>query len=188
MGRLSAEKNVNELLEAAAVLPPHARVEIVGDGSERPRLEALAEDLGITERVRFLGLVPDEELVRAYRRCTVFCMPGTAELQSLVTMEAMAAGKPVVAADAMALPHLVRPGRNGWLYPPGDVRELADRIAQVLADEPTRRAMGQESLRLISAHDLGATLGEFERVYADVTHVTAPPRPRVEGRLPHPTS
>ncbi|GAA1136583.1 glycosyltransferase [Nesterenkonia lutea] len=168
VGRLDAEKNVHELLEAAAMLPPDARVEVVGEGSQRHRLEVLAADLGIAERVMFHGFVPDEELVRAYRRCAVFCMPGTAELQSLVTMEAMAAGKPVVAADAMALPHLVRSGQNGWLYTPGDVTELAGRLAAVLADEQTRTAMGRQSLELISVHDLGSTLDQFEGIYHDV--------------------
>ncbi|WP_103342292.1 glycosyltransferase [Amycolatopsis sp. CA-126428] len=174
VGRLDAEKNVHELLEAAVALPPDVRVELVGDGSERPRLEALAARLGIAERVTFHGFVPDEELVRAYRRCAVFCMPGTAELQSLVTMEAMAAGKPVVAADAMALPHLVRPGRNGWLHRPGDVADLAARLTAVLADEPARRAMGQASLELIAAHDLESTVDTFEGVYLDVARRPAP--------------
>ncbi|WP_206784823.1 glycosyltransferase [Amycolatopsis sp. MtRt-6] len=168
VGRLDAEKNVHELLEAAVSLPPETHVELVGDGSERGRLEALATRLGIADRVTFHGFVPDAELVRAYRRCAVFCMPGTAELQSLVTMEAMAAGKPVVAADAMALPHLVRPGHNGWLYPPGDVGELARRLTAVLADEPARTAMGRASLELIAAHDLDSTVDTFEGVYRDV--------------------
>ncbi|MGW3966008.1 glycosyltransferase [Amycolatopsis sp. NPDC005003] len=168
VGRLDAEKNVRELLAAAALLPPDVHVELVGDGSERARLEALAARLGIADRVTFHGFVPDADLVRAYRRCAVFCMPGTAELQSLVTMEAMAAGKPVVAADAMALPHLVRPGHNGWLYPPGDVAELAGRLTAVLADEPARAAMGRASLELIAAHDLDSTLDTFEGVYLDV--------------------
>ncbi|MBE8520652.1 glycosyltransferase [Amycolatopsis sp. H6(2020)] len=168
VGRLDAEKNVHELLEAAVALPTDVRVELVGDGSERARLEALAARLGLADRVTFHGFVPDADLVRAYRRCAVFCMPGTAELQSLVTMEAMAAGKPVVAADAMALPHLVRPGRNGWLYPPGDVAELAARLTAVLTDTPARTAMGQASLDLIAAHDLDSTLDTFEGVYLDV--------------------
>ncbi|MEV6442593.1 glycosyltransferase [Amycolatopsis sp. NPDC051716] len=86
----------HELLEATVALPPEVRVELVGDGSERARLEAPAARLGIAERVTFHGFVPDEELVRAYRRYAVFCMPGTAELRSLATM---AAGKPVVADE-----------------------------------------------------------------------------------------
>jgi glycosyltransferase involved in cell wall biosynthesis len=171
VGRLDAEKNIHELLEASAALPAEldARVELIGDGSERARLESLATELGIRDRVDFRGFVTDEDLVRAYTTCDVFCMPGTAELQSLATMEAMAAGRPVVAADAMALPHLVRPGRNGWLYQPGDVPGLAKLLAAVLSDEDTRAEMGRASLELIAAHDIENTLVTFERLYHQIT-------------------
>src|SRR5438067_63789 len=166
VGRLDAEKNVGELLEAAAALPPelNARVELVGDGTERTRLEALTAELGIADRVRFHGFVSDAELLSAYRLCDVFCMPGTAELQSIATMEAMAAGRPIVAANAMALPHLVRPGHNGWLHEPGDVDDLATRLGAVLADSGTRAMMGKASLDLISAPDIEATLATYEQL------------------------
>jgi glycosyltransferase involved in cell wall biosynthesis/drug/metabolite transporter (DMT)-like permease len=177
VGRLDAEKNVHELLRAAAMLS--ARVELVGDGSERGRLEALVSELGIGDRVTFRGFVSDEDLVRAYQRCDVFCMPGTAELQSLATMEAMAAGKPVVAADAMALPHLVHPGRNGWLYQPGDVTGLARSLADALSDAETRTAMGKASRELIAAHDIEHTLDAFERLYLDVAGKTAVRREQI---------
>jgi glycosyltransferase involved in cell wall biosynthesis len=69
-------------------------------------------------------------------------------------MEAMAAGKPVVAADAMALPHLVHPGRNGHLFPPGDVRALAGHLT-ALADNPeTLRRMGEAGRRIVADHDI----------------------------------
>ncbi len=83
-------------------------------------------------------------------------------------MVAMAAGKPVVAADAMALPHLVRPGRNGWLHPPGGVAEPAARLTAVLADEAARGAIGQASLELIAAHDLDSSVDTFEGAYLDL--------------------
>jgi glycosyltransferase involved in cell wall biosynthesis len=96
-------------------------------------------------------------------------MPGTAELQSLVTMEAMSAGKPVVAADAMALPHLVRHGHNGFLFAPGDVPALAARLADVLeAPAAARARMGAESGKIIAAHAIGTTLAAFEEIYRDV--------------------
>jgi phosphatidylinositol alpha 1,6-mannosyltransferase len=92
-------------------------------------------------------------------------MPGVAELQSLATMEAMAAGKPVVAADAVALPHLVRPGRNGWLFPPGDVDALAARLTNVLVTPGAREAMGAASRELIAGHGLARSLDTFEGLY-----------------------
>jgi len=98
----------------------------------------------------------------------VFCMPGVAELQSIATLEAMAAGTPVVAADAMALPHLVRPGRNGWLYRPGDVTELSARLGALLRDPGLRRRMGAASRELVAAHDFENTLDTFESIYQRV--------------------
>lgn len=168
VGRLDEEKRVDELLRAVALLPSWVRVEIVGDGSRRAAWEALACSLGLGERVRFLGYVGDDTLLEAYARCDVFCMPGIAELQSLVTLEAMAAGKPVVAADAMALPHLVRPGENGYLFPPGDVAALADGLIGVLADPTTTARMGAASRRIVAGHDVNRTLDAFESLYRRV--------------------
>jgi glycosyltransferase involved in cell wall biosynthesis len=165
VGRLDEEKRVHELLQALALLPEQLRADIIGDGSCRPALTELAERLGIADRVRFRGFVSPEELVDAYRGCAAFCMPGVAELQSLATMEAMAAGRPVVAADAVALPHLVRPGRNGWLYPPGDVNALADRLAALFGQPGALSGMGAVSRELIARHDVQASLDTFENLY-----------------------
>jgi len=169
VGRMDQEKRVDQLIRAFAALPAGtARLDLVGDGPERQAWTALVADLGIADRVRFRGFVSEEELVEAYARAAVFCMPGTAELQSLVTLEAMASGMPVVAADAMALPHLVRPGRNGWLFTPGDVEELTARLAALLADPALRRRMGAASREIVDEHAIGATLDRFEAVYQDV--------------------
>ena len=167
VGRLDQEKRVDELIRAMAALPADlpAALEIVGDGARRADWTALAAGLGIGERVRFRGFVSEEELLQAYAGAAVFCMPGVAELQSIATLEAMAAGTPVVAADAMALPHLVRPGRNGWLYRPGNVTELSTRLAALLRDPGLRRRMGAASRELVAAHAFENTLDTFESVY-----------------------
>jgi glycosyltransferase involved in cell wall biosynthesis len=164
VGRLDEEKNVDELIRAVATLPD-VRAEIVGDGSCGDKLKALAEELSVSDRVVFRGFVSDAELVEAYQRADLFCMPGTAELQSLATMEAMAAGLPVVAADAMALPHLVQPGVNGFRYPPGNVVILAAAIAEVFRNPASAVAMGQASREMIAGHDIHGTLDAFEDAY-----------------------
>lgn len=168
VGRLEQEKHVDELLRAFARLPRTlaARLEIVGMGSLRPSLEALARALGLGSSVRFLGAVDDDELVAAYARADVFAMPGTAELQSIATLEAMATGLPVVAADAMALPHLVRHDVNGRLYAPGDVTRLAGDLALLLGDPALRARLGRGSRVIAQTHSLSWTIETFERHYA----------------------
>ncbi|WP_460522446.1 glycosyltransferase [Humibacter antri] len=172
VGRVTGEKQIDVLLRAVRMLPDDLDVglEIVGDGDQRRHLEQLAEQLGIADRVTFTGYVSDDELREAYTRATVLAMPSIAELQSIVTMEAMASALPVVAADAMALPHLVHDGQNGYLFRPGDAADLAEKLEHVLRmphDELT--AMKKESLRLIAAHDIQRTLNTFECLYRGET-------------------
>ncbi|SDM80324.1 Glycosyltransferase involved in cell wall bisynthesis [Lentzea albidocapillata subsp. violacea] len=173
VGRLDEEKRVDEFLRALARVPG-AFGEIVGDGTCKAEWELLARDLEITDRVRFHGFVSEDDLLDAYARCDLFVMPGVAELQSLATMEAMAAGKPVIAANAMALPHLVHSGRNGWLFEPGDVNQLAQRLHTLVHDAPMRARMGAASSEIISHHALGTTLERFEALYARAMGQTVP--------------
>lgn len=168
LGRLDYEKHIHNLLSAVAKLPANlnTQVEIVGDGGEREALEAQAKQLGIADQVKFLGHITEEELPRAYERATVFAMPSIAELQSIATMEAMASGRPVVAADAMALPHLVHDGDNGYLFEPNDVDMFADRLLRVLtADKKELARLSENSLYLIQSHDIERTLTIFEGLY-----------------------
>ncbi len=173
-GRITGEKMLPDLVEAVARLPRdlEAHLDLVGEGDQRRALEQLAAGLGIADRVHFPGRVSDAELRRILTRATVFAMPSTAELQSIATMEAMASGLPVVAADAMALPHLVRDGENGFLFPPRDVAALTDRLERVLRmPQDEREVMQRASLRLLEPHDIDTTITVFERLYRgeDVT-------------------
>jgi hypothetical protein len=138
----------------------------VGDGGEREYLEKLAKELGIDHNVEFRGHITDQELPKAYERATLFAMPSIAELQSIATMEAMASGRPVVAADAMALPHLVHDGDNGYLFPPDDVKAFADRLLKVLtASQEELDRLSENSLHLIQSHDIATTVKIFEGLY-----------------------
>jgi 1,2-diacylglycerol 3-alpha-glucosyltransferase len=168
VGRLAEEKHVDVLIEAVSKTPPELKVhlEIVGGGEVRSSLENLVHRLGLGDRVKFLGLASDEELRKAYIRADLFCMPGTAELQSLVTLEAMSASTPVVLADAMALPHLVRDGDNGYLFTPGDSDDLAKKITLILELPADQRAvMGQASRQMVEPHSIQGTLQTFEDLY-----------------------
>ena len=168
LGRVVEEKQIDKLIKAFATLDSSldARLEIVGGGDQEARLKLLAAQLGVTKRVTFAGYVDEAYLRNALTRASVFAMPSIAELQSISTMEAMASGLPIIAADAMALPHLVHDGENGFLFEPGNVAELADRLTAVLSmphDEILR--FKQESLKIVAAHDIQRTLDTFESLY-----------------------
>jgi glycosyltransferase involved in cell wall biosynthesis len=171
VGRLDAEKHVDELIKALPLVrrSVDAQLVVVGDGHEHGNLGSLARGQGVEGYVTFTGFVPDEELPAAYAATDVFCNAGTAELQSIVTMEAMATGKPVVAANSRALPLLVHDGENGRLFDPGDVEGLASRLAELLSDDGKRRRMGRKSLRIVARHDIGITLDAFEGLYEAVS-------------------
>jgi glycosyltransferase involved in cell wall biosynthesis len=166
VGRVAPEKNLDVLVRAVALLPGSlaATLTIVGDGEMIPKLTALAKELGLEDRVRFLGFVSDEAKRTALTNGTVFAMPSTAELQSISSLEAMASGLPVVAADSMALPHLI--DGNGYLFVPGDQHDLAAKLEAVLtAPEAEYTAMRQRSTAMIEAHDINRTLSTFEALY-----------------------
>jgi len=168
LGRLDWEKHIHNLIRAVAKLPKEIdfQVEIAGDGSQRKYLGDLAQELGVSDRVQFLGHVTEAELPLAYERATVFAMPSIAELQSIATMEAMASGRPVIAANAMALPHLVHHGDNGYLFEPDDVDDFSACLLKLAtADQKELDRLSENSIHLIQSHDIKRTLAIFEGLY-----------------------
>jgi len=186
VGRVTGEKQLDKLIRAFAALDPKldAKLEIVGGGEIVNQLTALASTLGVGDRVKFTGYVSTEYLRNALTRATVFAMPSIAELQSIATMEAMASGLPIVAANAMALPHLVHDGENGFLFEPGNVNEFRDRLNEVLTmPEEDLQRLKHESLKIVEAHDIQRTLSTFEALYRGeiVTDTIVEPAPDAAG-------
>ncbi|BFM25248.1 glycosyltransferase [Microbacterium sp. che218] len=168
VGRLTTEKHIDVVLKALSQLDPalDASFDIVGGGDQRAKLEALAQQLGVASRVTFHGHASEEDLRALYSRASVFAIASIAELQSIATMEAMASGLPIVAANAVALPHLVHDGENGYLFEPGDADELAARLTDVLTAAPDERTrMQRASLAAVAVHDITRTLDTFEALY-----------------------
>ena len=170
VGRLTGEKQVDVVLRAVAKLDPALDVhfDIAGGGDQRKALETLTAQLGLEDRVTFHGRVTDEQLRELYSRSSVFAIASIAELQSIVTMEAMASALPVVGANAVALPHLVHDGENGHLFEPGNIDDLADKLTQVLTASPAEyERMQRASLDGVAVHDINRTLDTFEALYRD---------------------
>jgi phosphatidylinositol alpha-1,6-mannosyltransferase len=121
---------------------PDASLVLVGDGDDRPRLEQLTRDLGVSEHVHFLhGLAP-EQLFACYANCHVFALPSRGEGFGLVFLEAMAHAKAVIGGAHGGIPDIVENGVTGLLVPHGDVERLAQALESLLSNPSRARKMG----------------------------------------------
>jgi glycosyltransferase involved in cell wall biosynthesis len=145
VGRLVPQKRVDALLRVCARLGQACQLLIVGDGSDRARLEILARE--IFPAARFTGDLRGEALGKCFLAADFFVMPGTG---GLALQEAMLYGKPVAAAEADGSQRdLIREGKNGWLLPSGDDEALLRVIREALADLPRLEEMGAASRRIV---------------------------------------
>jgi len=124
---------------------------LVGSGSSRAQIERAVEAHGLARHVIVTGRVDEQELHAWYEAATVFVHPTRYEGSSLVTLEAMSHGRPVIASRAGGLPDKVRPGVNGWLVEPDDVAELAAAIAQAADGSGRLSSMGAESRSIVES-------------------------------------
>lgn len=146
--RLDAQKGHDTLLEAVAELP-EALFLLAGDGPERERLEARAAELGVGDRVRFLGR--REDVPQLLAACDVFALPSLYEGSSLAVLEAMAAGIPVVSSAIGGTEELIEDGRSGLLVPPGDAAGLASALRRLLGDPVLRKELAGSARERVDA-------------------------------------
>lgn len=167
MGRLDEEKHVDQLIRAFAQACKQAPMCLVigGKGVETEVLKQLAAELGVAGSVYFLGYVSDEDLPNLYRAVDCFAIASTAELQSIVTMEAMSSSLPVIGADAAALPDLVHDGENGILVAPGDINGFADAMVRIATNSEERAQFAAASRRFIEPHAIDNTISQYESLY-----------------------
>lgn len=155
--RLHAYKGVDTLITALPRIRqaiPDVRYLVVGDGPDRPRLEALAQAHGVAEHVCFRGYVPDEELPRVYHEADVFALlsreeSGNIEGFGIVLLEAAASGLPTIVARSGGMPEAIRDGITGVSVPPNDVEAVAARAIELLQSPDKRRAMGEAGRRWV---------------------------------------
>jgi glycosyltransferase involved in cell wall biosynthesis len=155
VGRLEENKGFHHLGAALGALAGHGRLPgrwrwvVVGDGPFRRRLEHAIRDAGLGDAVSLVGRTTDEELHAWYETATLFVHPTLYEGSSLVTLEAMAHARAVVATDAGGLRDKVRPGVNGWLVTPGDPSALAGAISGALDNPSTLAAFGRAGREIV---------------------------------------
>jgi glycosyltransferase involved in cell wall biosynthesis len=167
VGRLSPEKDVATLLRAAALVAPQCpsfALEIAGNGPCLADLNRLASDLGLGDRVRFLGEVRDIPALLA--RASLFVLPSMTEGISLTLLEAMARGLPVVATRVGGNPEVVVDGETGLLVPPQDPAGLAAAVIQLSRDPEEGRLLGLAGRGRVEQHfDVRRMIAEYEAHY-----------------------
>ncbi|HZK10871.1 MAG TPA: glycosyltransferase, partial [Atribacterota bacterium] len=172
LGRIDKDKSIEVLMKTIpkVIKETNAHFVIAGIGDELPNIKKMAEEMSMEQVIHFLGRVDHQssDLEEIYQISTVFAIPSAIETQSIVTLEAMAAGLPVVAANAGALPELVKNGENGYLFKPGDSDLMAKDIITILNDEKLREKMKKRSLEIISDHRISQSFEKVQKVYEKV--------------------
>ncbi len=176
VGRLTRQKGVDRLLRAAALPGFDAPVTVCGSGPEAAALRALADELGISERVRWLDARPQHELAALYRAAAVVAMPSHEEGLGLVAVEAGLCATPVVGFRSGGLADVVRDGETGTLVAPDDVAALGHAL-RALVDDPARaRVLGDAARPAAGAFTPAAAASRYRDLYARV--LSAPRRAR----------
>ncbi len=173
VGRLIADKRVDDLLHALAHLRPHheLRCVIVGDGPERASLQRLASRLGLEAAVTFAGTVDDGELFGRMKSATALVLPSVREGFGITVLEAMAAGAipVVVRAPMSAAGDLVTHGEDGIVCGPG-ADSLAGAIGRLFGDPTLQERLRAGAIRSAASHDWSRTATAMERIYHEVVH------------------
>jgi glycosyltransferase involved in cell wall biosynthesis len=177
---LIPRKRIDLLLRAAATVikrpqGPEIQVRIAGEGEEQPSLEALAQELGIADRVTWLGWQSGEALAAAVRDFAVMVVPSRQEAFGVVALEAAASGVPIIATRVDGFVESVAEGVSGLLVPPEDEPALTAALASLVDDAPKRRAMGRSAREWVCrtyAWDL--TVQRMVGLYAELLEPTKP--------------
>jgi len=154
VARMYPRKRLVDLLQAAVIVRagiPGVQIRIVGQGPEYAALGRLHAEVGLGDSVALLGDVSREQLAAEYVNADLFCLPSVQEGFGIVFLEAMAAGLPVVACRAAAVPEVVLDGVTGVLVPPRDPAALARAVADLLRDPERARGLGAEGRRRVAA-------------------------------------
>jgi colanic acid/amylovoran biosynthesis glycosyltransferase len=178
VARLTEKKGIEFALRAVALVAgefPYVRYDVIGAGPMLLELEALAETLGVHDRVRFLGARTSHYVRDAMRAADLFVLPsvravnGDEEGTPTVLLEAAFCRMPVLATAHAGIPEIVRDGESGYLVPERDAAALADRLCSLLRSPERWGAMGDAGLRLVEpSHTTSAVAARLEALYRDV--------------------
>jgi glycosyltransferase involved in cell wall biosynthesis len=167
-GRLTAQKSLGRALESVAAAEGVGLV-IAGDGPDREGLERRAQELGLGDRVRFLGTQPRRRIVELFRAADAAILSSSWENFPHTVVEALAVGTPVLAMEAGGVGEVVRDGENGLLVPAGDGAQLAEAVRRYFADDALRERLRAAAAASVAAYAPERVFGELEATLRRVT-------------------
>jgi len=167
-GRLTAQKSLGRALEAVAAAHG-VRLVIAGEGPDREPLERRAEELGVAQRVTFLGAQPRRRIVELFRAADAAILSSSWENFPHTVVEALSVGTPVLAMEAGGVGEVVRDGVNGLLVPAGDGDALAAAVRRYFADDALRERLRAAAASSVAAYAPDRVFGELESMLGRVT-------------------
>jgi glycosyltransferase involved in cell wall biosynthesis len=177
-GRLVREKGLRELIEAVEILTrqlPDVTLTLVGEGPDRSELEALAQNLGVVDRVRFTGWCAPSEIPACLAAADYYVGPSHREAQGLSLLEAMAAGIPVIASRVGGIPEIVREGESGLLVAPKAPQDIAEAVLRLVGDSSLRDRLRDGGLAVISdGYSRENSAHRFDALYGEVLSSAVP--------------
>jgi glycosyltransferase involved in cell wall biosynthesis len=168
-GRMNQEKNVDVLIRAIPLVLKDidAHFLFCGSGGLKPELMRLTEELQVSDHTTFIDFLDWADYPNIYSLASIFVMPAESELQSIVTLEAIASGVPPIVVNKGAVPELVS-NENGLLFEPKNSEQLAQDIVTILSDTQLRETMKKKSLQLSTQHSMSNVASQYEHVYTTV--------------------
>jgi glycosyltransferase involved in cell wall biosynthesis len=174
VGNLIPTKGHETLLRSVARIIGHyplLRCQIIGIGQERQRLMDVTYQLGISDRVEFLGRQSRAFVAKAMQACSVFALPSRYEGLGCVYLEAMASGKPAIGCTGQGIVDIIKSGKNGWLVQPADIDCLANALHQLLGDPGLRNRIGMAGWQtVVENYTLRHQAERLSQIYEECVH------------------
>jgi glycosyltransferase involved in cell wall biosynthesis len=169
-GRISSEKNLDILIQSIRKVLKKIDAHFIfcgSGGTYKQKIQKLSKSLKVDKNTTFVDFLDWDDYINIYSLADLFVMPAEAELQSIVTMEAIASGLPVVVVNKGAV-HELASADNGLLFESKNIQQLADNIVKILSDNKLKNSMSKKSLKLIKKHSMEFVGKQYENLYRDL--------------------
>ena len=169
IGRLIPRKGFQRVVRALPYVRERAtnpfEIEVVGTGAAQSELDELAQTLGVSDLIKYVGMVPYDQLEKSYQYADIFVLTSLSEGMPSVILEAMGCGLPVLASDVGGNNEIVKEGENGFLINGDDIDNLAEKLTLLVNDDQLREKMGARSREMALEYDWANIMGKYNELY-----------------------